>query len=62
MDKELEKRLQELENRVSYQEKFHKNMTPEGNLKHAITVVPLLVISTAMGIFLGYNFYRLLKK
>jgi hypothetical protein len=62
MDKELEKRLQDLENRVSYQEKFHKNMTPEGNLKHVITVVPLLVLSTVMGIFLGYNFYRLLKK
>jgi hypothetical protein len=62
MDAELEKRLQELESRLSYQEKFHKNLTPEGNLKHTLSVVPLLVISTAMGMFLGYNFYNLLKK
>ena len=62
MDAELEKRLQALENRMSYQEKYHENITPEGNIKHVVTVIPLLVISTAMGLFLGYNFYKLLKK
>lgn len=62
MDAELEKRLQAIENRLAYQEKYHKNITPEGNIKHVVTVIPLLVISTAMGLFLGYNFYKILKK
>jgi hypothetical protein len=56
-----EQRLKNIENRLSVVEQYHKNLTPKGDLKTVYSVVPLLVLTTTLGLVLGYNFYKVLK-
>ena len=56
-----EKRIKAIEDRLEAQEAFTKNVTVKGDLKSLVNVLPLLVLSTALGLFLGYNFYKVLK-
>jgi len=56
-----EERIKDIENRLKVQESYTKNLTPNGDLKRVLNIVPLLVLTTTLGIVLGYNFYHVLK-
>jgi hypothetical protein len=56
-----EQKLKNIEDRLSVVEQYHKNLTPKGDLKTVFSVVPLLVLTTTLGLLLGYNFYKVFK-
>lgn len=56
-----EQKLKNIEDRLSVVEQYHKNLTPKGDLKTVFSVVPLLVLTTVLGLALGYNFYKVFK-
>lgn len=56
-----EKRIKSIEDRLTTQEAYTKNVTVKGDLKSLVSLVPLLVLTTTLGIVLGYNFYKVLK-
>ena len=56
-----EKRIKSIEDRLTTQEAYTNNVTVKGDLKSLVSLVPLLVLTTTLGIVLGYNFYKVLK-
>ena len=41
----------ELENRIAFQEKIHKNVSQDGNVYHYWNILPVLIIA----VFIGYS-------
>jgi hypothetical protein len=56
-----EQRLKNIEDRLSVAEQYHKNLTPNGDLKTVFSIVPLLVLTTTLGLVLGYNIHQVFK-